>query len=545
MKKISIIVFLVLFMSIAAVSAGDLNQTNKSDIDFNVSENYNLSIDDASEDYIDLRNKVDDSIPHNLDDISTIDSYSEIQHYDNEWFNEINNLYKNQSLFSENNDADNLNIDSWARKYFDQYYNNFPFAQNQIIWDLDNKDDSNPCIQPAIKFKFIWADDLVKFYGNSKRFEARAFTNNNPNYVIFSINGQEYQRPIEDNHASIAINLSPGIYNVTSYNPQFNDSVRNTITVLSTVESNDLVKYYKNASRFEVRLLDSNGNHLNASQNVTFNINGVLYTRTTNSEGIAGLNINLNPGQYIITTNNPSTGEYASNKITILSCIESNDLVKYYKNDSQFIVKVLNKTEGSVTFNINGVFYTKQINKTGHAKLNINLNPGNYIITTVCGDYVNSNRITVLSKLYANDLNMFERDGSKFLVKLLDDNGNRLDGKTITFNINGVFYNRTTDENGIARLNINLNAGNYVITSIYDGLAVSNNIKISSEPITDPHMMVSPKVRSAIFDEMNDTGFKILSFDTTYDMNYRAHLCNLNGNHIGFLYVTEDGKIIK
>ncbi|WP_296794899.1 Ig-like domain-containing protein [uncultured Methanobrevibacter sp.] len=545
MKKISIIVFLVLFMSIAAVSAGDLNQTNKSDIDFNVSENYNLSIDDASEDYIDLRNKVDDSIPHNLDDISTIDSYSEIQHYDNEWFNEINNLYKNQSLFSENNDADNLNIDSWARKYFDQYYNNFPFAQNQIIWDLDNKDDSNPCIQPAIKFKFIWADDLVKFYGNSKRFEARAFTNNNPNYVIFSINGQEYQRPIEDNHASIAINLSPGIYNVTSYNPQFNDSVRNTITVLSTVESNDLVKYYKNASRFEVRLLDSNGNHLNASQNVTFNINGVLYTRTTNSEGIAGLNINLNPGQYIITTNNPSTGEYASNKITILSCIESNDLVKYYKNDSQFLVKVLNKTEGNVTFNINGVFYTKQINKTGYAKLNINLNPGNYIITTAFGDYVNSNRITVLSKLYANDLDMFERDGSKFLVKLLDDNGNRLDGKTVTFNINGVFYNRTTDENGIARLNINLNAGNYVITSIYDGLAVSNNIKISSEPITDPHMMVSPKVRSAIFDEMNDTGFKILSFDTTYDMNYRAHLCNLNGNHIGFLYVTEDGKIIK
>ena len=545
MKKISIIVFLVLFMSIAAVSAGDLNQTNKSDIDFNVSENYNLSIDDASEDYIDLRNKVDDSIPHNLDDISTIDSYSEIQHYDNEWFNEINNLYKNQSLFSENNNADNLNIDSWARKYFDQYYNNFPFAQNQIIWDLDNKDDSNPCIQPAIKFKFIWADDLVKFYGNSKRFEARAFTNNNPNYVIFSINGQEYQRPIEDNHASIAINLSPGIYNVTSYNPQFNDSVRNTITVLSTVESNDLVKYYKNASRFEVRLLDSNGNHLNASQNVTFNINGVLYTRTTNSEGIAGLNINLNPGQYIITTNNPSTGEYASNKITILSCIESNDLVKYYKNDSQFLVKVLNKTEGNVTFNINGVFYTKQINKTGYAKLNINLNPGNYIITTAFGDYVNSNRITVLSKLYANDLDMFERDGSKFLVKLLDDNGNRLDGKTVTFNINGVFYNRTTDDNGIARLNINLNAGNYVITSIYDGLAVSNNIKISSEPITDPHMMVSPKVRSAIFDEMNDTGFKILSFDTTYDMNYRAHLCNLNGNHIGFLYVTEDGKIIK
>ena len=544
MKKFSVIVFLIFFMSLSAVSAGNLNQTDETDIDFNAFNDYNSSIDDVSEDSIDLRNQVNDSLPFNFDDIPPVDSYSEIQHLDDNWFNEIYNLYKNQTLSSEDDDADNLNFDSWARKYFDPYYNDIPSSPSSITWNLDSWDISNPCI-PVRKLKFIRADDLVKYYGGSERFEAIAFGNNNSNYVIFTINGQEYRRSIVDNHASISVNLAPGVYNVTSYNPQSNDSIKNTITVLSTIESNDLVKYYKNASRFEVRLLDSSGNHLNASQNVTFNINGVLYTRTTNSEGSAGLNINLLPGQYIITTNNPLTGENASNKITVLSCIESNDLVKYYMNDSQFIVRVLNKTDGSVTFNINGVFYTRQVNQTGYAKLNINLNPGNYIITTVCGDYVNSNNITVLSNLCANDLDMFQKDGSKFLVKLLDDNGNRLGGKSITFNVNGVFYNRTTDSNGIARLNINLNAGNYIITSIYDGLSISNNIKISSEPITDHHMMINPKVRSAVFNEMNDTGIKILSFDTTYDMNYRAHLGDLNGNHVGFFYVTEDGIIIK
>ena len=73
------------------------------------------------------------------------------------------------------------------------------------------------------------------------------------------------------------------------------------------------------------------------------------------------------------------------------------------------------------------------------------------------------------------------RDGSKFEAKLLDAQGNPFAGQNITFNINGVFYNRITDANGIARLNINLMAGEYIITSMYsNGATVSNKITISS-----------------------------------------------------------------
>ena len=64
---------------------------------------------------------------------------------------------------------------------------------------------------------------------------------------------------------------------------------------------------------------------------------------------------------------------------------------------------------------------------------------------------------------------------SNFVV---NGNGNALNGVNITFNINGVFYNRTTDENGTARLNIRLVAGEYIITSQYENAVISNKITI-------------------------------------------------------------------
>ena len=72
------------------------------------------------------------------------------------------------------------------------------------------------------------------------------------------------------------------------------------------------------------------------------------------------------------------------------------------------------------------------------------------------------------------------RDGSKFEAKVLNGTGNPLVNGSVEFNINGVFYTRTSDDNGIARLNINLMAGEYIITSTYNNLSISNKITISS-----------------------------------------------------------------
>lgn len=476
MKKIIFVLTLILFLSMAAVSADDLNCTDEFCVDFDADDDSLQSFDDESGD--------DDILQNGYYSINSPREVISPFYYDNQhlvdWFSEIYNKYKNNALFLENGSV-NLSVAEWPGDYYDP--ENPPVIPDYILNNPRIWNSSNPCARPGMTFEFIWADDLVKYYGEAKNFNARA-VNIDSDYIVFTINNQEYRRALVNNSASLPINMGPGMYNITSSYPRVNQSIKNTITVLSTIESNDLVKYYKNASQFEVRLLDSNGNHTNSSKKVTFNINGVFYTRQINDDGIARLNINLNPGQYIITTNNPFTGENKSNVVTVLPYIESHDLVKYYMNDSQFVVRITDEKGNyvgageEVTFNINGVFYTRHTNATGHVKLNVNLNPDDYIITTQYGGCSVSNNIKVLSVLNASDLEMSYHDGSKFTVNLLDNAGNPYSNQIVTFNINGVFYNRTTDAYGDAKLNINLQAGEYIITSSYNGSNIANTIII-------------------------------------------------------------------
>ena len=476
MKKIIFVLTLILFLSMAAVSADDLNCTDEFCVDFDADDDSLQSFDDESGD--------DDILQNEYYSINSPREVISPFYYDNQhlvdWFSEIYNKYRNNTLFLENGSV-NLSVAEWPGDYYDP--ENPPVIPDYILNDPRIWNSSNPCARPGMTLEFIWADDLVKYYGEAKNFNARA-VNIDSDYIVFTINNREYRRALVNNSASLPINMGPGMYNITSSYPRVNQSVKNTITVFSTIESNDLVKYYKNASQFEVRLLDSNGNHTNSSKKVTFNINGVFYTRQINDDGIARLNINLNPGQYIITTNNPFTGENKSNVVTVLPYIESHDLVKYYMNDSQFVVRITDEKGNyvgageEVTFNINGVFYTRHTNATGHVKLNVNLNPDDYIITTQYGGCSVSNNIKVLSVLNASDLEMSYHDGSKFTVNLLDNAGNPYSNQIVTFNINGVFYNRTTDAYGDAKLNINLQAGEYIITSSYNGSNIANTIII-------------------------------------------------------------------
>ena len=133
-----------------------------------------------------------------------------------------------------------------------------------------------------------------------------------------------------------------------------------------------------------------------------------------------------------------------------------------------------------VLFNINGIFYVRTTNETGHVKLNINLEPGEYIVTADCKGCYKANNITVLPVLTAEDLNMKYKDGSKFTAKVVDGQGKPYPNQNVTFNVHGVIYTRTTDANGEAKLNINLMAGEYIITSGYNGAYISNKITISS-----------------------------------------------------------------
>ncbi len=309
--------------------------------------------------------------------------------------------------------------------------------------------------------------------------------------VIFNINGVNYTRATNENGtASIAINLRTGEYNVSSFyvgtDKYGSSSTTNIVKVLSTIAGEDVEKYYRNDTQYYATFVDGQGNYLN-NTTVIFNINGVLYERKTNENGTARLNINLGPNAYIITVINPTNGDMYSNNITVLTTINASDVTKYYKNDTQYYANFLNSTgtplaNSNVTFNINGVFYTRSTNENGTARLNINLSPNNYTITAInpINNEMHSNNIEVLQTIFADDLVMDYRDGSKFAASILDDQGNPLAGGNVTFNINGIFYTRVSDDNGTARLNINLRAGEYIITSTNDkGLSISNTITIN------------------------------------------------------------------
>lgn len=235
-------------------------------------------------------------------------------------------------------------------------------------------------------------------------------------------------------------------------------------TIANSIKSSNLVKYYKNASRFSADVNVANAN-------ITFNINGVNYTKTTDENGTAYLNINLRPGTYNITTF--FNGINKTNTVTVLSTITGDNLVKYYKNGTEFYANFV-KGNGealanrNVTFNINGVFYTRETDSNGIAKLNINLRPGNYILTATdpeTGLDIGFD-ITVLSTIIAKNLTKTYLNASQFNARFVKGNGDRLANVNVTFNINGVFYTRQTNNDGLATLNINLMPGKYIITAI-------------------------------------------------------------------------------
>ena len=334
----------------------------------------------------------------------------------------------------------------------------------------------------------ITAEDVTKYYGGPERFEV-ILTDNKGNPVAgatvsISINGQNYTRTTDENgRTSMALNLNSGEYTaVVSYQKV---SVNATVTVLPSVNGTDVVKIFRNGTQYYATFRDGEGNYLPIGTSVTFNINGVFYNRQVTTNGLARLNINLEPGTYIITAMNPVTGEQSSNVITVLSrIVENRDITKYYRNGTQYTARIIGDDGNpvgpgeTVTFNINGVFYQRQTDAYGFVQLNINLQPGDYIITAEYKGCMVSNNIKVLPVLYADDFTKIYGTYDPFIATLIDGQGQPFADQKIEFNINGVFYYRTTDSSGQALLNINLMPGEYIITSSYNGAYIANTVTV-------------------------------------------------------------------
>ena len=317
--------------------------------------------------------------------------------------------------------------------------------------------------------------------------------------VIVTINGTDYKGTVVNGTAKVIIpGLDEGTYKVVTFYTGDNkyDSmiVNGTITVnkntKTTLTMDNLVKYFNGPQKLMAKLVDGFGNPI-ANATVYFTINGGVYARITDENGTASIAIRLLPGEYKASALFNGTDDYdmAAVNVSVLvkNTILGNDTTLYFRNGTQYVAKFLDGNgkalaNTDVKFNINGVFYTRVTDENGIARLNIRLDPASYIITAynpVTGEQ-KANNITVLPRIIAKDLSMKYLDGSTFNAALVDGQGKAISGVNITFNINGVFYHRTTNADGVTKLNIRLMPGEYIITSMYDECWASNKIIISA-----------------------------------------------------------------
>ena len=317
--------------------------------------------------------------------------------------------------------------------------------------------------------------------------------------VIVTINGTDYKGTVIKGIAKVIIpDLDEGTYKVVTFYTGDNkyDSmiVNGTITVnkntITTLIMNDVVKYFRGSQKLTAKLVDAIGNPI-ANATVYFTINGKVYAKITDENGMASMGIGLVPNEYKVSAVFNGTKDHdkstANATVTVKSTILGNDTTLYFLNGTKYVAKFLDSdgktlTNTTVKFNINGVFYTRVTDENGMASLNIRLDPKLYIITAynpVTGEQ-RANEVTVLPRIIAEDLSMKYLDGSSFNATLVDGQGKAVAGVNITFNVNGVFYHKTTDANGVARLNIRLMPGDYIITSTYDKCWASNKITISA-----------------------------------------------------------------
>ena len=268
---------------------------------------------------------------------------------------------------------------------------------------------------------------------------------------------------------------------------------------------------------------------------------------------------------------------YSKSEDTREPVIYGEDLSMYYKNGSRYEVsiyqdgKLINSqnNDSKVIFNVNGVNYTKEL-VNGKASIGINLNPGNYTITTFYhytdGLATKTNNIEVLSTILANDVVKFFRNGTQYCAKFLDGCGSPLVNASVIFNINGVFYKKQTDDNGMARLNINLFPGEYILTAIHlNGEEKANIIKVLTTISAEDISLIENK--SGVFVLKTHDGARNVSI-TINDVEYIVQtddggVATLNvslskGNHavlsknlnsgeeiFNTIYVMEDPAFIK
>ena len=309
--------------------------------------------------------------------------------------------------------------------------------------------------------------------------------------VKITVVGKTYTAITDKNGvASLPICLTPKSYDIVAKyvgGDEYGPSIcNNTITILSSINADSMVRGYNSGMDFKATFLDTKGKAL-ANTKVSFMVNNKEYFANTDSKGVAKLNAKLAPGSYTVTAINPVTKQKLSKTATIVKRLQMNkDIVMDYYDGTSYSVKAFDdngKPVGAgeiVKISVAGKTFSCKTSKYGYAILKINLLPKSYKITAEYKGYKVTNNLVVKSVL--KPFNSLRKKASSYTLYglLKHSNGKPIQGKQIIFKLNNKYYKGITDSRGIATVVVKqaLNPGKYLIYLWYQNSCVSPSLTI-------------------------------------------------------------------
>ena len=261
------------------------------------------------------------------------------------------------------------------------------------------------------------------------------------------------------------------------------------------IDCEDLVAEFNSNAELVITLYDSEAKAIEDAT-IIFDLNGEKNYTTDNKGKVKVPAKEMPVGKHIATIRFDGNENYNSTSmdinVTITQCnptltVTVKDIV--YGENATAIVTLLTREGNTIngTVNLTLLDQTKEVTVNGEGSAEFGeLNAGNYtVLANYNGDenYTGSTLLSYFnvekrsSQIVYNDMTTTAVDvdtdgraGEYFTITLKDSNGKALANKKVQIGFNGKVYDRTTDANGEAKLQINLqNAGIYTFAISFLG----------------------------------------------------------------------------
>ncbi len=350
----------------------------------------------------------------------------------------------------------------------------------------------------------ISSSDVKQVQGQNKKFTAKFLRSDGKPlakaYVKYKFKGKTHKvKTNAKGMISISLKkLKKGTYKIVCYNKD-GLSKTNTIKIYkkkasTRLSSNSYTFYPKDKSRIiTVRLSTALGDSSNAGKIIKIKINGKTYSRKTDANGIASMDLSsFKKGIFSVQFRYDGNKFFKASKltrsVTIFDTTKTSVTVKsttHFGYGAGTLLKVCYNAGGvplagkTVKLTLDGKTYTKTTDKNGMVSVPINLNIGDYVVSyktdadSIFDGTSGSFNIDVFkrspSKVIWKCGKSYKDSSQTFKVLVTNMNGQHVSGGHIELTIDGETYSSTVSSGGYAKFKTHVAIGNYKVSVKFKG----------------------------------------------------------------------------